>query len=355
MDTELYLRSTDIIDWKHHAVVLKAKQLAAGLSGDVDIARACYEWVRDNIDHSGDHGAAVTTCSASQVLTCSTGWCFAKAHLLAALLRANGIPAGLCYQRLLRDDRSGFILHGLNAVFLQEYGWYRIDARGNRKGVDAQFCPTVEKLAWPPREPGEMDLPEIWADPLQVVVECLRSNVGYKEVRKNLPGFEVVANQPARRGAPLRVTVRTTRRDDLPCIADMQREWAAKDCPWGYVPRSESELAELDLALGVVAERDGEIVGYALCAPRDHEGACVFGADDRVIEIQDLWVVAELRGCGIGSRIVEEVQRVARGNGYTKLLTYSSAKDLDPVLRFYRGTGFRTWNAQVFMDLGDND
>jgi len=34
------------------------------------------------------------TCKASDVLIYGTGYCYAKSHLLAALLRANAIPAG---------------------------------------------------------------------------------------------------------------------------------------------------------------------------------------------------------------------------------------------------------------------
>ena len=61
---------------------------------------------------------------------------------------ANGIPSGLCYQRLVLDiniSNSRFCLHGLNAVYLNKYGWYSIDAGGNKPGVDVGFCPPVPK------------------------------------------------------------------------------------------------------------------------------------------------------------------------------------------------------------------
>jgi transglutaminase-like putative cysteine protease len=111
--------------------------------------------------------------------------------LLAALLRANEIPAGLCYQRLGLDDGNGFILHGFNAVYLPAFGWYRIDARGNKPGVDAQFCPPREHLAWIPEADGEMTLPEIWPDPVPIVVQCLKNNRGWQEVEANLPDIEI--------------------------------------------------------------------------------------------------------------------------------------------------------------------
>jgi len=187
-----YLASTEVIDWETPAVQQHAKDIAAGSSEVVSVSRACYEWVRDNISHSGDFKADVTTCCASEVLKEGTGWCFAKSHLLAALLRANRIPAGLSYQRLRLDDGSGFTLHGFNAVYLPGIGWYRIDARGNKAGVNAQFCPPEEKLAWLPQADGEMNLPEIWPGPVSIVVQCLQNNRGWQEVEANLPDIELI-------------------------------------------------------------------------------------------------------------------------------------------------------------------
>ncbi|MBT7163584.1 MAG: transglutaminase family protein [Victivallales bacterium] len=192
METEAYLESTDVIDWETPAVCRLAQKLSSAHTQAIDVARSCFEWGRDEIDHSGDIRASVVTCSASDVLSERTGWCFAKSHLLAALLRANGIPTGLCYQRLRRDDGAGFTLHGLNAILLPHTGWYRVDARGNKPGVNAQFTPPVEQLAWPVAEPGEIDLPEIWARPLPIVVEYLRENNSLVDATRNLPDIELI-------------------------------------------------------------------------------------------------------------------------------------------------------------------
>jgi len=187
-----YLTSTEIIDWETPTVLQRATDLAAGNSDVFEIARACFEWTRDCISHSGDCRATVTTCCASEVLREGTGWCFAKSHLLAALLRANKLPAGLCYQRLRLDDDHGFTLHGFNAVHLPRIGWYRIDARGNKPGVDTQFCPPEERLACVPQEDGEINLPEIWPDPATIVVQCLQNNQGWQKVEANLPDIEII-------------------------------------------------------------------------------------------------------------------------------------------------------------------
>jgi len=187
-----YLVASEFIDFHHPKVAAKARELAA--DNELETTRRCFEFVRDEIKHSRDCQAPVSTCRASEVLEHSTGYCYAKSHLLAALLRANGIPTGLCYQRLtFRDDKPPYCLHGLNAVYLPQHGWYRVDARGNKEGVNAQFYPPQEQLAFAILHPGEADLPEIWAEPLPLVTEVLLGAHNWKEVEQRLPDIELIA------------------------------------------------------------------------------------------------------------------------------------------------------------------
>lgn len=190
---EKYLASSDIINWNHPDVLAKARELSAGSDDPASIAKVCFEYVRDEIKHSGDFELNPVTCVASDVLKHKTGYCYAKSHLLAALLRANKVPAGLCYQRLtIADNKPPFCLHGLNAVFLPEVGWYRIDARGNKPGVDTQFAPPIEKLAYAAAVDGEADLPAIWPEPLPQVVKVLESSSDYQQVADRLPDIELI-------------------------------------------------------------------------------------------------------------------------------------------------------------------
>jgi transglutaminase-like putative cysteine protease len=147
--------------------------------------------VRDEIKHSSDYQLNPVTCKASEVLEYQTGFCYAKSHLLAALLRANHIPAGLCYQRLLIDDteEAHYCLHGLNTIYLENYGWYRLDARGNKAGINAQFCPPREQLAFMPNTQQEQDIAGIWAEPLDVVVQALTTYASYDALLAHLPDW----------------------------------------------------------------------------------------------------------------------------------------------------------------------
>jgi len=186
-----YLANSEYIDWSHPLVAAKAAELAGGVSGDEAVARRCFDFVRDSIKHSWDYRMNPVTCKASAVLLHGTGYCYAKSHLLAALLRANGIPAGLCYQRLaVAVEGPPYCLHGLNAVYLEQYGWYRSDARGNKPGVAAEFIPPVEKLAFPIASVMEKDISGIWADPLPIVIAALTQNTTVEQVYESLPDVE---------------------------------------------------------------------------------------------------------------------------------------------------------------------
>ncbi|MBI5901861.1 MAG: transglutaminase family protein [Deltaproteobacteria bacterium] len=92
------LEATEIIDWNHPSVAELAARLSGGCASQIEIAQKCFEWVRDEIRHSHDYKLNPVTCKASDVLLHKTGYCYSKSHLLAALLRANKLAAGLCYQ-----------------------------------------------------------------------------------------------------------------------------------------------------------------------------------------------------------------------------------------------------------------
>lgn len=113
--------------------------------------------------------------------------------MLTALLRAKEIPAALCYQRLAVSDGSSYCLHGLNAVYLEGFNWYRIDAQGDNLDVAAEFRPPVEFLAFSLGMKGEADLPELWAEPLPIVTKVLDSAKTYLEVAENLPDLELAS------------------------------------------------------------------------------------------------------------------------------------------------------------------
>ena len=84
-----------------------------------------------------------------------------------------------------------FCLHGLNAVYLKKYGWYRIDARGNKPGVNAQFSPPVEQLAFPVVTTGERDIVQRFDVPLSEIIVALSPSYTVEDVANNLPDIDL--------------------------------------------------------------------------------------------------------------------------------------------------------------------
>ena len=186
-----YLKHDNVIDHDNNTITKLADILFKKANNELDFIKAAYEFVRDKISHSADSNEEVITCTASEVLKAGHGICFAKSHLLAALLRCKSVPAGFCYQKLILDDETAPVLiyHGLNGVYIKDYKkWIRLDARGNKTGVNAQFSIETEQLAFPIRpEMGEVDSFVLYPDPDKNVLEKLRKNKTRTELWGNLP------------------------------------------------------------------------------------------------------------------------------------------------------------------------
>lgn len=186
-----YLKITPIIDWDKPEIIRQTNEVIQDLEHDINKARAIFEWVRDTIPHSRDINSDVVTCSASEVLNRRTGICFAKSHLLAAMLRSARIPAGFCYQVFRRNvPYKGLALHGLNGIYIESLSkWIRVDARGNRGTIDAQFSIYEERLAFPiDHERGEFLYETIYIEPLPSVVEVLTRFTSLRELWPHIPG-----------------------------------------------------------------------------------------------------------------------------------------------------------------------
>jgi len=186
-----YLERTSIIDFDNDEIQNLAKEIYKKSSGQLDYIKNTYEYVRDKIAHSADIMENHITCIASEVLKEKHGIYFAKSHLLAALLRYFKIPTGFCYQRLILDDirYPYLVVHGLNGVYIEELDkWIRLDAKGNKEGVNAQFSIDKEILAFPVRkELGEENIPIIFVNPINSVITALTSYKSREELWKQLP------------------------------------------------------------------------------------------------------------------------------------------------------------------------
>ncbi|BDG35490.1 transglutaminase family protein [Saccharococcus caldoxylosilyticus] len=183
-----YLEELDVIDFSHPFIQKKINELFHEGQSEIEKAKIAFEFVRDEISHSWDIQSSRVTCKASEALYYKEGICYAKANLLAALLRSQGIPTGFCYQRLMLFDTpdKGYSLHALNGVFLKSLNrWIRLDARGNKPGVQAEFSIDKEILAFPVQEEfDEKDFPIIYTKPNPKTISVLKEHIDALEMYK---------------------------------------------------------------------------------------------------------------------------------------------------------------------------
>ena len=191
MELKDFLAESKYIDFSSQNIRDKAKELFFETNTDEEKVKVAYEFVRDEIPHSFDINAKIITTNASDVLKHQTGICHAKANLLAALLRSQGIPVGFCFQHctLMDDDSAGYCVHCFNAVWLHGR-WIKIDARENKAGVDAQFSLDEAILTYPPRpQYKEYIWPGIYANPHFDTMLMLENAQSLQDIIDNIPDY----------------------------------------------------------------------------------------------------------------------------------------------------------------------
>ncbi|CAA0121309.1 Uncharacterised protein [Halioglobus japonicus] len=124
------LAPSRFIDSAHPSITTLATSLTASSAGDVANAVSLYYWVRDQVRYNPYRVEKTPEAYlASATLTVGEGWCVPKALLLAALCRAQGIPARVGYadvrnhlstERLRQSMQTDvFYYHGYTSLFLE--------------------------------------------------------------------------------------------------------------------------------------------------------------------------------------------------------------------------------------------
>jgi len=148
------LGSTDVIDAGHAQVAATAERVAGAAGSTADAVRLLFTWVRDEVAYDmAPDLAHRSDWLASATLRRGYGFCQQKAVLLAALLRAREIPAGIAVEAVI-DYKiparyAAFLggrripLHGLTIVAV-EGRWRRLDATLDRALCERRGYRTVE-------------------------------------------------------------------------------------------------------------------------------------------------------------------------------------------------------------------
>jgi hypothetical protein len=139
-DLMAYLKPETGIESDHPAIIAAARAITGDGKGPLQKARGILEWVYGSIEKI----PVLSVPSALEVLEKKVGDCNEHAFLVAALLRAAGLPARVCAGLVYKED--AFYYHAWNEVYLGS--WITMDAVSNQMPAD----PTHIKLYHGPLE-----------------------------------------------------------------------------------------------------------------------------------------------------------------------------------------------------------
>jgi len=135
---------------------------------------------------------------------------------------------------------------------------------------------------------------------------------------------------------------------DIEHVINLHRQWQAEEITYGFVPADKSFLEEKLGKYFYIAELNTEIIGFAYGTIHMAENMCIFNDGEYYIEVDDIYVSPKYRKTGVGSLLLDKLLNVVKENGIERSLIYSSTKDIDCIMRFYKKHGYKTWYIQMY-------
>ncbi len=341
-----YLERSAYVDYDDPAVRELAERLKAETDGETALIEKAYLFVRDEIRHSWDAQDRRVTVSAGDVLREGVGICWGKANLLAALLRANGIPAGFSYQRLTLGDtpESGYCIQALTTVYIPGLNkWIRLDARGNKPGVDAEFSLEEEKLAFAIRSEGEEDYHDNHSYPDKGLMKVLKESTDALDM--------CLHHLPDRLSYSVDFKVAT--KDDMELLMSSRLEMlkVVNDLEYSYqfsddLVRNSREYFEKGDQTTVLAMDGKRVIGCAticyisMMPTFSHPGG-------KRAHLMNVYTMGEWQRQGIGKKMVSLLIEEARERGVTEISLDATEKGR----LLYHKLGFRDSEEYMVLNL----
>jgi GNAT superfamily N-acetyltransferase len=147
------------------------------------------------------------------------------------------------------------------------------------------------------------------------------------------------------------VSIRRVRESDVDAVVKLVHaladyEKAPHECHLTHEQLATALFGRTPALYGHVAERDGEVVGFALWFLNFSTWRGVHG-----IYLEDLFVLPEHRGYGIGKVLLAELARECVRHGYARLEWW--VLDWNPATGFYRSLGAQAMDEWTVYRLTD--
>jgi GNAT superfamily N-acetyltransferase len=143
------------------------------------------------------------------------------------------------------------------------------------------------------------------------------------------------------------LVIRECSYEDLGCVESLQQQWAKEDITYGFISAEKSYLETKSGKYFFVAELNNEIIGFVYGTVHKSENMPVIENGQLYIEIDDIYASLSNRGTGIGNILLDKILEVAKENGVERSLIYSSTKDMDSIIKFYKRHDYKTWYIQM--------
>lgn len=143
--------------------------------------------------------------------------------------------------------------------------------------------------------------------------------------------------------------IREARAGDASAVLELSRLWAEEGCTTGYVPCTPEHLKSW-FAGGyfVVAEMQDNVIAYAAGIVKLGKGAIFKPEGEQYLNVDEVFVHADHRDMGIGTRLVEALLEHAESNGVVRSMVGSNNADWLTTFQFYERHGYRMFAIQLY-------
>ena len=134
------------------------------------------------------------------------------------------------------------------------------------------------------------------------------------------------------------ILIRECTHQDLESIFQLDQLWDEEGVAYVFTYGNREEfIADFERfqKYFLVAERDGQIIGYINGSVRVNTKVEVLPKQETYLEIENIYVRPEYRDRHVGGDLLEQLLTVAEQNGIKRFVVSTVTKDMDRILKFY--------------------
>jgi len=148
-----------------------------------------------------------------------------------------------------------------------------------------------------------------------------------------------------------KVLIRGCTQQDIDSIFELDKLWDEEGVAYFFTYGSRDDfIADFERFKDyfLVAESEGQIVGYINGSVLINEKVEVLPKQKTYLEVENIYVRPEFRNRHVGGNLLEQLLAIAEQKGIKRFVVNTITKDMDRILRFYRRYSFKPWSVDLF-------